>query len=302
MILDTRRSELPPLELPATYNYLAAFLTLSCNLRCSYCINHFDAALRRRQAMSGPDWVRALNRIESRPDLPVTLQGGEPSLHPDFCAIINGLRPDLNIDILTNLQFDVDAFMRHVKPERVKRDAPYASIRVSYHPETMDLRAVKRKTLRLLANGYSVGIWAVRHPSTVDEIDRAQRECVEAGIDFRVKEFLGYHEGQLYGTYKFPGALACRQGERVECRTTELLIGPAGNVYRCHSDLYADRTPIGRLDDPAFVVEDVYRPCIHYGLCNPCDVKTKTNRFQQYGHTSVDIRLPAPEPLEQPAG
>jgi len=34
---------------------------------------------------------------------------------------------------------------------------------------------------------------------------------------------------------------------------------------------------------------DEYRECYFYGDCNPCDVKIKTNRFQQYGHTSVDI-------------
>ena len=81
--------------------------------------------------------MKSLFRLRSRPDLPVTLQGGEPSLHPDFHAIINGLREDIPIDILTNLQFDVNAFMRNVRPERVSREAPYASIRVSYHPQTM---------------------------------------------------------------------------------------------------------------------------------------------------------------------
>ena len=34
---------------------------------------------------------------------------------------------------------------------------------------------------------------------------------------------------------------------------------------------------------------DEYRDCYVYGDCNPCDVKVKTNRFQQFGHTSVDI-------------
>jgi len=34
---------------------------------------------------------------------------------------------------------------------------------------------------------------------------------------------------------------------------------------------------------------DEYRDCKFYGDCNPCDIKVKTNRFQQSGHTSVDI-------------
>ena len=33
-----------------------------------------------------------------------------------------------------------------------------------------------------------------------------------------------------------------------------------------------------------------FRPCEFYGDCNPCDVKVKTNRFQIFGHTSVEMK------------
>jgi len=39
----------------------------------------------------------------------------------------------------------------------------------------------------------------------------------------------------------------------------------------------------------------VVRPCDALGLCNPCDINVKTNRFQQFGHTSVDIRFQGEE-------
>ena len=278
------------LRIPETYNYIGVFLTMACNLRCSFCINRFGDADAKYPTLPGEDWVRGLNRIVSRADLPVSLQGGEPSVHRDFYEIIGGLREDLNIDILTNLQFDVDEFMSRVPPDRVKRDAPYASIRVSYHPETMALEEIKGKVLRLLENGYSVGIWAVRYPPQLEEIERASEECRVAGIDFRFKEFLGYHGGELHGMYKYPDAFSGGRGEPVECRTTELLIGPSGHVYRCHGDLYNGRAPIGHICDESFELEDIYRPCGYFGECNPCDVKIKTNRFQEFGHTSVDIR------------
>jgi len=298
------RAALGEIELPGRYNYVAAFLTLGCNLRCSYCINWLGAERRAGRLMSGADWLLGLNRLVSRPDLPVTLQGGEPSLHPDFHQIINGLRGDLNIDILTNLQFDVEEFIAAVAPQRLRRDAPYASIRVSYHPEVMDLAQTKAKVLRLLEKGYSVGIWAVRHPAHSRRIEQARDECTREGIDFRLKEFLGFHEGRLFGRYKYPDAVAAEQsgeaegdvanaaGGEVLCRTSELIIGPSGDVYRCHGDLYRDRKPVGHILDEAFVIEDVHRSCGAYGQCNPCDVKVKTDRFQQYGHTSVDIRFP----------
>lgn len=281
---------LPPLPVPESYNYLAAFLTLDCNYQCSYCITDFSQPHRDYPPMPGARWIEGLNRLVSRPDLPITLQGGEPSLHPDFYAILGGLRQDLNIDLLTNLQFGVDEFMDRVPPERLRRPAPYASIRVSYHPEAMDLKELRDKVLRLLARGYSVGIWAVRHPAWFGEIERAREECAREGIDFRFKEFLGRHDGALHGTYAYPGALSGRAGRRVKCRTTELIIGPDGHVFRCHADLYLGRASIGHLCDPAFRIADIHRSCDAFGTCNPCDVKVKTNRFQEFGHTSVDIR------------
>jgi len=287
--------ELPPLALPERYNYIAAFLTLSCNLSCSYCINSFGVtgiAKIHHNMINGSEWLRGLNRLAVSRDLPVTLEGGEPSLHPDFHDIINGLKPDLNIDILTNLQFDVKKFMSEVPPERITRDAPYASIRVSYHPEVMELDDVRDKVLLLLERGYSVGIWAVMHPSYAEEIDRAKTECIGHGIDFRVKEFLGVYEDRLFGTYRYPDSVNKGIGPRVQCRTSELIVGPTGHVFRCHSDLYHDREPIGHICDKSFVIEDVFRPCEYYGSCNPCDVKIKTDRFQQHGHTSVEILVP----------
>ncbi len=281
---------LSPIKIPEHYNYVAAFLTLSCNLTCSYCINRFGQVGATRPLLSGGEWVRALNRIESRPDLPITLQGGEPSLHRGFYEIINGLRPDLNIDLLTNLQFDLDEFMANVSPERIKRDSPYASIRVSYHPQVMELRPLAEKVLTLQEAGYSIGIWGVMHPSQDKLILDAQKYCVDLGIDFRLKEFLGEFEGKMYGTYRYSGACDGEFNKDVLCKTTELIMGPDGSVFRCHSDLYEGRPSVGSIIDVAFELEDIFRPCPVYGHCNPCDIKVKTNRFQKFGHTSVEIR------------
>lgn len=280
-----------PIIVPQSHNYIAAFLTFACNLKCSYCINHFEQGIITRKIISGKRWIEGLNRIVSRPDLPLTLQGGEPSLHPDFIYIINHLRKDLNIDILTNLQFDIDEFMDKVDPARVKRDAPYASIRVSYHPETMDFEEVVKKIRHMLDRGYSVGIWSVTHPKYEKVIKSAQAKCRDLGIDFRVKEFLGEHEEKLHGTYKYEGACDKKFKKKVLCRTTELLMDSVGDVYRCHADLYAGVYSIGSVFDPEFQIDNKFRECDHFGHCNPCDVKVKTNRFQQFGHTSVEIKF-----------
>jgi MoaA/NifB/PqqE/SkfB family radical SAM enzyme len=283
-------SELKPIKIPEEYNYIACFLTLACNLKCSFCINYFGTLGPAQKHISGPQWVQGLNRITSRDDLPITLQGGEPSLHKDFIYILNNLKPELKIDILTNLQFDADEFIRRVDPERIKRKSPYASIRVSYHPEVMELEPLVKNVLKFQDAGFSIGIWGVMHPVQADEILKAQERCKSLGIDFRTKEFLGEYNGRLYGTYRYEGACEKLSTKRVLCRTTELLLGSDGSIYRCHSDLYEGRAPVGNILDPAFQIQEVFRICDYFGHCNPCDVKLKTNRFQQFGHTSVEIK------------
>jgi MoaA/NifB/PqqE/SkfB family radical SAM enzyme len=275
--------------IPQSYNYIATFLSLACNLRCSYCINYFEEGRFAKRHISGEDWVKGLNRIVSREDLPISLQGGEPSLHRDYIYILNNIKPELNIDILTNLQFDEDEFIRKVDPKRIKRESPYASIRVSYHPETMKLEPLVKKVLKLQDNGFSIGIWGVMHPMQEVEILKAKEYCISLGIDFRTKEFLGEYDGAMYGSYRYEGACEKKFSKNVLCKTTELIIGSAGDIYRCHSDLYEGRKPIGNILDENFQIEDKFNECGVYGHCNPCDVKTKTNRFQQFGHTSVEI-------------
>lgn len=280
-----------PIIIPDNYNYIAVFLTLSCNLSCSYCINRFDDFNYTKGHMSGDEWIHGLNRIVSRDDLPVTVGGGEPSLHPDFSSIINGISPDLNIDLLTNLEFDIDRFMAEVPAERIKRDAPYASIRISYHPETMTLEPLLKKVLKLLHANYSIGIWGVLHPNQIEEILKAQAQCRSLGIDFRTKDFLGECNDEMHGTIRYPGSCDRTFTKKVKCQTTELIVGPTGHIYRCHSDLYEGRKPIGHLLDPDFQIDDHSRLCDCFGHCNPCDVKVKTNRFQIDGHTSVKIHF-----------
>ncbi len=276
--------------MPDSYNYIAAFLTFDCGMQCSYCINRFGEFNSRGVSLTGKEWVSLLNRISAREGLPVTLQGGEPSAHEGFIYIINNLKPELDIDILTNLQFDIEEFIRQVNPLRLKRDAPYASIRVSLHPEFADAKELIGKTLKMMKAGFSIGIWAISYPGHEACINNAREECVKSGIDFRIKEFLGKYDGDTYGTYKYPGACDKKTNREVLCKTSELIIGPDGSVYRCHSDLYENRPAVGHMADNDFQINDEYRHCGFFGHCNPCDVKIKTDRFQHYGHTSVEIK------------
>jgi len=285
------KSSLKSIIMPKSHNYIGVFLTFECSLHCDYCINYFNKSVIERGVISGEEFVKGLNRIVSRDDLPVTLQGGEPSHHPDFYYIVNNIKPELNIDILTNIQFDVDEFIKKIDPNRIKRKAPYASIRVSYHPQKMDLDDTVNRVLKMQDAGFSMGVFTVTHPLNEEMLHKMQARCKEVGIDFRTKEFLGKYQGKLYGSYKYEGACEGKFKKKVKCRTTELLIDSEGKIYRCHTDIYNGKNSIGHILEPTFQIDDKFRDCDYFGQCNPCDTKVKTNRFQQFGHTSVEIKM-----------
>lgn len=277
-------------------NYVAFFTTLACNLRCPYCINWHEQDKRlekmKRDQMGVDDWIKAADRLVLRADLPLTLQGGEPTLWKGFYRFVNEVKPDLKMDLLTNMSFDADEFIKRVPRARFTREAPYAAIRVSYHPGQNTIDDLIRKAKTLEAAGFRVGIYGVMHPSQEQHIIEVQKKCREIGIDFRTKEFLGEYQGRLYGTFKYADAVCGKDMRYCMCKTSEIIVDPTGSVYRCHADLYKARDPIAHILDADFNEEavDRYRVCYYFGDCNPCDVKVKTNRFQIYGHTSVEIK------------
>ncbi len=229
--------------------------------------------------MTPDDWIRAANRMGLRGDLPITLQGGEPTTYHGFQRIVNEADASIKMDLLTNMLFDADEFAKRVPVERFTREAPYAPIRVTYHPGQNDLFDLVRKTHRLQDAGFRIGIFGILHPDP--EIARPVREahdtCTKQGIDFRFKEFLGSWRGRLYGTYKYEGSVVGERVLRCECQTSEWLVSPSGHLHRCHADLYSGLNAIGHILDPEVSADtvDVSRPCAIFGHCNPCDTKVK---------------------------
>jgi hypothetical protein len=266
-----------PIILPPEINYVAAFLTLRCNLKCSYCINKFSD-FQLQEEMSADDWIKGLSRITTRKDLPITLCGGEPTIHREFYKLVDGLQ-NKHMDLLTNGKFDLLNFMVNIDPDVFKRNAPYASIRLSYHAGMNEKRLVLLASF-LQTSGYSVGIWGLDNNdnSSMKEI------CKLVGIDFRVKEYLDKN----HGTYKYPEGL---DGKRklVSCKGSELLISPSGHIFKCHADLYANRFPLGHILDES-IPNFEFRDCVNFGCCNPCDLKLKTNRLQEFGYCAVEIK------------
>jgi organic radical activating enzyme len=286
------------IKLQEHHNYVAFFLTLACNLNCSYCINLHNGGSRykqaKRQQFTYKEWIEAANRLELRDDLPLTLQGGEPTLLKGFDIFIREVKPEIKMDLLTNMMFDVEWFIKNIPISRFDREANYAPIRVSYHPGQNKIEDLIYKTKKMEDAGFRIGLFGILHPDEEirTHILHVQEQALKEGIDFRTKEFLGEYNGKLYGTFKYPQSVASQTLRECKCRTTELLVDPNGYTYKCHSDLYAGRDPYANILDKNFSADmvDEFRDCFVYGDCNPCDVKVKTNRFQEYGHTSVEIK------------
>jgi len=240
--------------------------------------------------MTAQEWCDGLNRlkVDRGQMLPVTLQGGEPTVHKEWQDIIAGIKEDLYLDILTNLTFKIDNFVVCAPPSRWERAVPYPAIRVSYHPEFSPYDELLDKASSLDLLGYPIGIFVVEHP-TVD-VKPLKVKANRLGLDFRTKEFLGVYDGKLYGEYKYRGAVEGQIGEKpVKCRSRELLIAPDGNIHRCHRDLYSGENAIGHILDKNLGIEFKFRECSNMGLCSCCDCKKKNDRFQRFGACSVEI-------------
>jgi hypothetical protein len=239
--------------------------------------------LYRYNQLSAQEWIKGLSRIQAREDLPITISGGEPTLHKKFFDIANGVGKPM--DLLSNGNFNVSEFIYKINTSVFNRGAKYASIRLSYHPNNTKLWSLLRCAWLLNNMGYSVGVWAVKHPDYKLRIYLVRLLFNLFGIDFRAKEFL---TGSL-GTYKYPEGLDGKE-KKCLCKPSELLIAPDGRLFRCHHDLYHGVNSYGNILDEKVKLPTKFAVCYNYGRCSPCDLKIKYDRFQEKGHCSVEIK------------
>lgn len=289
MSLLHRISLLSKIEVSDELTYVGAFLTLRCHYYCSYCINYQNKLVVRKEILPS-QWADGLNRLQIKQSqmVPITFQGGEPSDYPGLTKIIQNLKDEFYVDILTNFSFDAMEFMDEIPPERLQRDVPYASIRATFHPGKVEENEFLGKVFNLLKKGYSVEAFGVDHPGLF--FDGILKKCKKLGLSFRKKEFFGGgHERHLFGVYKYPSAMEGKKKE-VECKTTELLIGPNGDIHKCRRDLYCNEDPLGNILDEDLEIEFKYRRCKNFGECSYYDVRIKSDRFGKEEVCPVEIR------------
>jgi len=275
-------------RIPDGVNYFEAFLTFACPLKCGYCIN---GDTKPQKSMSASEWVDGLNRIDFG-DVPLTLGGGEPTVHPEFFDILDGVDRRTSIDLLTNAQFDIGEFIARTTPDRFTKPESmpaYRPIRISYHPSQMDAVETIDKTKQLQDAGFAVGLFSINHPNHLKANMGMAELARQKQVYFFVKDFLGDFDCTRFGHYKYPEAIDGSKKEAL-CRTKDFLVGPAGDIYKCHRDLYKGENPIGNIqDDDVPMSQRTFSQCSNYGHCNPCDVKKRANRFLDTGDCNVEI-------------
>lgn len=293
------QTALPEVMVPVDTDYIGIYLTNRCFLTCPYCITNQNQPfinLKLFRELEAGEWVEALNRLCLPPGLPLSFQGGEPFLHKGIWEILEQVRH--KVDILTALppQVTPEALRRLKTLQWNRRESPYPTIRVSYHHGQNDYKKLVER-IRDLQEIVSIGLFHIEHPGYPEMTEQIRDYARRHGVEFRTKAFLGEWQGRVYARYKYPDACAGRPlRPRVLCRNTVLPVGPDGQIYRCHSDLYARRAEgvIGQVLDPDLRLDHRHRVCAFYGACSPCDVKIKTNHLQQDGYTSVDILFDEP--------
>ncbi len=287
-------TKLPKIVLPRDTDYIGVYLTNRCFLTCAYCITNYNQQfinIKGFRELEPSEWIEALNRLELPPGIPLTFQGGEPFIYKGIWEILDNIRH--KVDILTALPPAVtaDKFKQLKSLDWNKRDAPYPTIRVSFHKDQNDYKQLIPR-VKELQEFLKIGVFHIDHPAYPDTIHEIREYAKKHGVEFRTKVFLGEYQGKVYARYRYPDACGHKPIRgNVKCRNTVFPIGPNGMIYKCHSDLYAQRADqaLGNITDPNLKLENKYRDCAYYGTCIPCDVKIKTNHLQMDGYTSVDI-------------
>ena len=280
---------------PREYDYVGIYLTDKCHLSCPYCINkHHKAPFGKNGTgyLTPKEWIHGLNMMKLPEGIPLTLQGGEPFLYKGIWEILDNVTHKM--DILTALPpfLSKKNFQKLKSLDWNRREAPYPTIRVSYHKGQNQFRDLVERVAELQTL-LSIGIYFLRgYEHTEEEIQNMKKLARTHGVELREKEFLGRHNGEHHGTFLYKdAATGVKKGIKVLCKNTVVPVAPNGIVYRCHSDLYFSRKhlSIGSIGDGVRFPEK-HLECHNYGLCSECDVKVKTNHLQIYGYTSVDIK------------
>ena len=291
-----------PLPTPEIHVWVA-YLTARCNFACDYCIQKpaMIPGQRRKpwgryKELSGRQWVDALNGFPVRPEHPLILTGGEPSLHKDFTFIASHLE-GYELDMTSNLTFDIDAFAREMRAHGKTFKTSFHT----YHPKFISPEKWLEQAERLRDSGVveaptfsMVNLQRFPHFRD-DEHDRDVQQLVEMadkrGLLYQFNEFRGTHMGQAFNRdHRY----------QVDCTSAWVDMDPEGNVYNCHYHLTERKNAFGNITDIAncrpIPAMGEFFACSDFGYCDPCHENSGHGAFRDrdgkvFRRTDDDARI-----------
>jgi MoaA/NifB/PqqE/SkfB family radical SAM enzyme len=281
--MPTERFPLPTPEI----HVWVAYLTARCNFACDYCIQKpkMVPGQRRKpwgryQELTGAQWVDALNGFPVRPEHPLILTGGEPSLHKDFAFIASRLE-GYQLDLTSNLTFDIDAVAREMRAHGKR----FVTSFHTYHPKFLTPQDWLDRAERLRDSGLvekptfsMVNLRRFPHFRD-DEHDRNVQQLVELadrrGLVYQFNEFRGTHMGEAF-----------HRGHRlqIDCTSAWVNIDPEGNVFNCQYHLTERKNAFGNITAieqcrPLPKMGEFFA-CSDFGYCDPCHENSGHGAFR----------------------
>ncbi|MBL8753804.1 MAG: radical SAM protein [Planctomycetes bacterium] len=291
-----------PLPTPEIHVWVA-YLTARCNFACDYCIQKPQMVPGQRRKpwgkyteLTGAQWVDALNAFPVRPEHPLILTGGEPSLHKDFAFIASRL-DGYALDMTSNLTFDIDAVAREMKAHGKQ----FVTSFHTYHPKFMAPEKWLDQAERLRDSGlvkaptFSM-VNLERFPHFRDEehvrnLHQLVQLADRRGLLYQFNEFRGTHMGLPYErTQKYA----------IECTSAWVNIDPEGNVFNCQYHLTERKRSFGNITAieacrPLPAMGEFFA-CTDFGYCDPCHENSGHGAFrdtngQVFRRTANDARV-----------
>lgn len=269
------RGEIEPQQVIFTWQ-----ISYDCNYRCDYC-SYTDEGFRRglpeKTVLSPGQWEKAWEKIRDRyGSCHINITGGEPSVYPDFFAMLERVVKMHTAGLQTNLSWDVGEFTGRISPARV-------NICASFHPGKTDIDVFIRKILVLKEYGVEIGVNYVAHPLQMGDMGKYGGIFRKNGVVMTVQPFIGSYGGKKYpegyteaervylnemgtdiplrrgnldwglgiGKEEKPRERLCRMGQMYA------VISPDGSMARC----CANKTDMGNIIAGTAVLNDEALPC-----------------------------------------
>jgi len=284
------------MELPHTHekNRWILHLTMRCNYYCAYCIQKETIARENMRVVRGYNeldadkWLSALARLDYRPPMAIVM-GGEPSLHRGFTDIVIGLHmAEYNLDITTNLSFDVQKFIDELR----RRNVALPRMWTTYHPEQADAREFLLKASQLKHSGLVGLTVSYMSPDEMPhllsdkhkhDLDEFHKYCGHFGISALKAHIRDQREGEAYARRAYPDGKKIRRP--IKCTSSWVNIAPDGEIYNCAYHMSLGKNSFGNITRPDSIKRipemGEWFDCEDYGWCEACHEQSGHGGFRE---------------------